>query len=66
MGARSVQTRFWWGDLERDPLKDIGVDGGRIKHWIKKWVGGMDQFDLAQDRDRYWTLVHGIMSLRAP
>jgi hypothetical protein len=35
-------------------LEDLGVDGRIIVKWIsKKWVGGMDRIDLAQDRDRW-------------
>ena len=30
------------------------------------WWGGMDWIDLAQDRDRWWALVNGVMKLRFP
>jgi hypothetical protein len=34
-------------------LGDPGVDGMIISKWIfKKWDGGMDWIELAQDRDR--------------
>jgi hypothetical protein len=34
-----VDTGFWWGYMmERDHLKDVGVDGRKILKWIfKKW-----------------------------
>ena len=30
------------------------------------WCGGMDWFDLAQDRDRWQALVNAVMKIRAP
>jgi len=37
---------------ERDHLEDTGVDGGIIlRHIFRKWDGGMEWVDLAQDRD---------------
>ena len=44
-----------WGDL--------GVDGWIILVWISRrwdWIG------LAQDRDRWRTLVSAVMNLRVP
>jgi hypothetical protein len=43
---------FWWGNLrERDHLESPGADGRIILRWImRKWDGGMDWIDLAQDR----------------
>jgi hypothetical protein len=47
-----VHTGFWWGKLrERDNLEDPDLDRGIILRWIfKKWDGGMDWIDLAQNR----------------
>jgi hypothetical protein len=63
-----VHTGFWWGDLrEGDHLGDPSVDGRIILTWIfKKWDGGMDWIELAQDRDRWWALVNAVMNLRVP
>jgi hypothetical protein len=47
MGTGEVHTGFWWGYMmEGDHLEDLGVDGSTSR------MGGMDCFDLAQDRDR--------------
>jgi hypothetical protein len=53
-GKREVHTGFWEGDLrEDDHLGDPSVDGRMILKWIfKKWDGGMDWIELAQNRDR--------------
>jgi hypothetical protein len=68
MGRGEVHTGFWWGDLrEGDQLGDPGVDGRIILKWIfKKWDGGMDLIELAQDRDRLWDLVNAVINLRVP
>jgi len=59
----------WWGNRrERDHWGDLGVDGriilGRIS---RRWdVGYMDWTGLAQDRERWRTLVSAVMNLRVP
>jgi hypothetical protein len=47
-------------------LEDTGVDGRIILKWIfKKWDGGMDRIDMAQDRDRWRAVVSAVMNLSA-
>jgi hypothetical protein len=67
-GKREVPTGFWWGDLrEGDHLGDPGVDGRIMLKWIfKKWDGGMDWIELAQDRGRWRCLVNAVMNFRVP
>jgi hypothetical protein len=67
-GKGEVYTGFWWRKLgERGHLKDLGVDGRIILKWIfKKWDGGKDWIDVAQDRDSWRALVNAVMNLRVP
>jgi hypothetical protein len=68
MGKRDVHTGNLWGDLrEGDHLGNPGVDGRIILKWIfKKWDGGMNWIELAQDKDRWRALVNAVMNLRVP
>jgi hypothetical protein len=48
-------------------LRDPGVDGRIILKWMfKKWDGGMDWIELAQDRGRWRAVVTAVMNLRVP
>ena len=65
---RGVCLGSWWGNRrEGDNWGDLGVDGW-ILGWIsRRWdVGTMDCIGLAQDRDRWRTLVSAVMNLRVP
>ena len=54
----------WWGDQrERDHWGDLGVDGMDLQ---ELGCGYMDWIGLAQDRDRWRTLVSAVMNLRVP
>ena len=63
-----MRTGFWWGNLsERDHLKESEADGRIILRCIfSKWGGGMECIDLAQDRDRWWALIHAVIKFRVP
>jgi hypothetical protein len=68
VGGGEVCIGFWCGNLrERDHLEDSGVDGAIILRWIfRKWNGGMDWTDMAEDRDRWRGTVNAVMNLRVP
>ena len=69
MGEERGCIGSWWGNgRERDHCGDLGVDGWIILGWIsRRWdVGIWDWIGLAQDRDRWRTLVSGVMNLRVP
>jgi hypothetical protein len=63
-----MHTGFGGGNLrEREHLEDPGIDGKIILRSIfRKWDGGMDWIDLAQDRTRWRALVNAVMILRVP
>jgi len=60
--------KVWRGNLrEIDNVEDLNIDGMIILRWIlRKWDGGVDWFDLAQDRDRWQALVNMIMIFWVP
>ena len=48
-----------WGDL--------GIDGWIMRMDLQEvGCGYVDWIGLAQDRDRWWTLVSAVMNLRVP
>jgi hypothetical protein len=64
MKDRRGAYRVLLGNLRGNPLEDTGIDGRIILKWVfEQWNGGMDWISLAQDRDRLWTLVNGVMNL---
>jgi len=57
----------WGNRREGDHWGDLGVDGWIILGWnSRRWDVGiyMDWIGLAQDRDRWRTLVSAVMNLR--
>jgi len=63
-----LYTGIWWGNLKEEITwghrcrwqDDIKMD------FLELGCEGMDWIDLAQDRDRWWALVNGVMNLRVP
>jgi len=45
-------SRRWEDNIKMD-LQEVGC-------------GGMDWIELAEDRDRWWTVVNAVMNLRVP
>jgi hypothetical protein len=60
-----VHTGLWWENLtERNHLEELGLDGRVLLKWIfKNWYGNMDWIDLAQDRDRWRSVVQVAINL---
>jgi hypothetical protein len=58
----------WWGNWrERDHWGDLCVDEWIILGWISmRWDVDMDWIGLAQDRDRWRTLLSAVMNLWVP
>ena len=57
----------WWGNRrERNHWGDPGVDGWILRHLQEVGCGYMDWIGLAQDGDRWRTLVSAVMNLWVP
>jgi hypothetical protein len=67
-GGGEMHTEFYWRNLRvGDHLEGAFVDGRIILKWIlKKQDGGMNWIDLAQDQDRWRSLVNAVMNFRVP
>jgi hypothetical protein len=69
MYVGQVHAGFWWGNLrEENYLENSGVGWRIILKLIfeecEGWREGMDLIDLAQDRERWRSLVNAVMNLR--
>jgi hypothetical protein len=45
-GRRGTRTGFWWENLKKDYLEDLGLDGRIISEWI-----------FNPENGRVWTLL---------
>ena len=65
-----MHAGFGWGNVrEREHLEGlcVYVHGRVILNWIfKKWEGGIDRIDPAQDKERWWTLLNVVVNLQVP
>ena len=53
--------------MEGDLIGDPGVDGRIILKWtFRKFYGGMDWIDQAEDRERLRALVNAVMNILVP
>jgi hypothetical protein len=67
-GKGGVLRGFWWGNLsEGGHLEDSGIYWRIIlNQYSRSRMEGTDRIDLAQDRDRWRTVVKAVMNLRVP
>jgi hypothetical protein len=68
MGRVEVYAGFWWGNLRESPLGRPRRGWENIIKMALQEVGcgSMDWIDVAQDRDRWRTLVRAVINLRFP
>jgi len=68
MGERRGRYRGMVEEYEgKNHLEYPGVDGKIILRWkFRKWDGGMDWIDLAEDMDRWRALLNVVMIIRLP
>jgi len=53
--------------MDRDHLKDPGVDGRITLRWIfRKWNGGTDWIDVAENGDRCRALLKVVWNYQLP
>ena len=63
-----MHTGFWWGNLEgkRPLVRPRHRWEDNIEMDLQEVGWGRDWIDLAQDRDKWWTVVDAVMNFRFP
>jgi hypothetical protein len=66
MERREACIEFWWGNLrERDHWGDPGLGEDNIRMDLQEvGCGGMDWIGLAQNSDRWRSILNAVMNLR--
>jgi hypothetical protein len=66
-GRRGAYIDLVWKPESRDHWQGPGLDGKIILKWIfRRWDGGMDWLDLAQNRGGWWAVVKEVMNFQVP
>jgi hypothetical protein len=54
----------WWRNLkESDHFEDLGIDRRLLKWILRNLNGGVEWIVLAQDRDKWRTVVNTVMDI---
>lgn len=67
VGRAKVHTECWWEDVtERDSMEDLGTNWRILQCMFKKQndegTGSIDITDLAQNRDKWQSVVKMVMN----
>ena len=60
-----MHTEFWWRNLTRVHLENLGLIGRIILNWLIGSRMGADWINGAADTDKWWAVVKAVMNLWA-